>query len=212
MNYIHETAIVLPDARARMGDGNYIGPYCVIGPCVQIGNANRFEAFVSVGLPAEKYSFFDRDGIVIIGNDNVLREFVTVNAGTTRVTKMGDRCVMLRGSHLSHDSVLEDDVTVSCTVMIGGESYVMKGANLGLGAVIHQRSCIGSYSMLGMGSVVTRKAAIAPGCTYVGNPAEFLCKNNLGLSRRNIGELELLDEISRWTKVTQEYCAVNHVT
>lgn len=173
-NFIHPTAIIQTD---KIGTGNYFGPYVVIGPQVYIGDENRFESHVSVGLPPEHRGFFDQYGMVIIGHRNIIREFVTIHSGTSGRTIMGDDCIMLRGSHLSHDSVLENRVTVSCTVMIGGSTYIMKGANLGLGALLHQRTVIGSYSMVGMGTIVTKKSEIGPFGKYVGNPARYIGNN-----------------------------------
>src|SRR3990167_2093740 len=112
-NFIHPTAYVAPGS--ELGHGNYIGPFCHIYSNVIIGDNNHFEVYVSVGSPAEKQGYFRSPIIygVVIGNNNTIREFVTMNAGTRRPTVMGSDCTMLRGSHLSHDSILEDKVTVS---------------------------------------------------------------------------------------------------
>lgn len=193
MNTIHQTAIIGPNV--QMGDGNFIGPYCVIQGRTRIGDGNRFEAYCSIGQPAEHRSHFSSQygGLVVIGNENVIREFTTINSPTMGETRMGSRCVMLRGSHLSHDSVLEDDVTVSCGVLIGGESYIMRGSNLGLGAILHQRTVVGPYAMVGMGTIVTRKSQIQPGGIYAGSPARFLRLNTLGLERASVDQKKLED-------------------
>ena len=199
-NYIHETAVVHPDA--KLGDDNYIGPFCTVHPGVVIGNDNRFESHCSVGSPAEKHGFFQPGGKgVVIGDRNMIREFATINEGTRRPTVMGNDCVMLRGSHLSHDSILEDKVTVSCSVLIGGESYVMTGANLGLGSICHQYSVIGSYAMVGMGTVITKRTEIHPCKTYAGNPARFLKMNSIGLQRSGHDAKWASEEYDRWLKL-----------
>lgn len=203
MNNIHPTAVVYNGA--ELGEHNYIGPYVVIGPNVHLGKHNRFEAHASIGMPGEKHGFMRREpGHVLIGDNNIIREFCTVNAGTFRQTVMGDQCVMLRGSHLSHDSLLEDEVTVSCCVMIGGESYVMKGANLGLGALLHQRSVVGSYAMLGMGCIVTKKTPIYPGNVYVGSPARLLRQNIAHIRKHALIEGDLERELDRFLMITKE--------
>ena len=198
-NIVHQTAVI--GDRVEIGRGNYIGPYCVIYDDVVIGDNNRFENHVSVGSPAEKRGFFGpSDGCgVVIGNGNILREFVTVNAGTRRKTRMGDSCIMLRGSHLSHDTVIEDGANISCVAMIGGESYVMTGANLGLGAILHQFSVVGSYAMIGMGAVCTKTLGIVPGGVFVGNPAKLLKTNTIGLERNNV--TDLAGEMERWANI-----------
>lgn len=185
-NYIHQTAIV--DISVKMGTNNYIGPYCVIGEGVVLGDGNRFENHCSVGSPAEHKDFFYGNSpfATHIGSGNVFREFTTINSGTVRPTLIGNKCVMLRGSHHSHDSVLEDEVTLSCNVLVGGHSYIMKGAVCGLGAIMHQYSIIGAYAMLGMGTIVTKQAQVAPGEKYVGNPLRKIGMNSIGLQRGGV--------------------------
>jgi UDP-N-acetylglucosamine acyltransferase len=200
-NVINPTAVI--GERVEIGHGNYIGPYCVIYDNVVIGSNNRFEAHASVGSPAEKRGFFlpgDGQG-VLIGDSNIIREFATINAGTRRKTRLGNNCIMLRGSHLSHDTIIEDGVNVSCVAMIGGESYIMTGANLGLGAILHQFSVVGAYAMVGMGAVCTKSLQIMPGGVFVGNPAKFIKRNAIGLERNSVTD-ELLDrETNRWADI-----------
>jgi UDP-N-acetylglucosamine acyltransferase len=135
---------------------------------------------------------------VTIGNNNIFREYVTVNRGTFRETQVDNNIIMLRGSHLGHDVIVEDKVTLSCNVLIGGESYIMEGVNCGLGAVIHQYSILGAYSMIGMGGIVTKSSSILPGEIYVGNPVKHLKRNKIGLERNNI-------DIKRLTNYTEQY-------
>lgn len=185
-NYVHPTAVI--DSSVRMGTGNYIGPYTVIGELVVLGNGNRIESHSSIGSPAEHKGFFSgRDSRgVNIGDNNTIREFTTINSGTTRPTIIGSSCIMLRGSHHSHDSVMEDGVTLSCNVLIGGHSHIMEGAVLGLGATIHQYQIIGAYSMLGMGAIVPKHTNILPCHKYVGNPAKSIGLNEIGMERNFI--------------------------
>lgn len=198
-NLVHMTAWIHPDA--KIGTGNKIGQYCYLGPNVTIGDNNRLEGHCSIGTPGEHKEHFNHFGEVKIGSNNIIREFTTINSGTFRATSLGDRNIMLRGSHLSHDSIVETDVTISCNVLIGGESYIMKGANLALGCILHQRQVVGSYSMIGMGGIVPKKLDIIPGNIYVGNPAKFLKKNDVGLHRARTTEQQLLEEIKRWTVI-----------
>ena len=202
-NYIHPTSIVHPSV--KLGKNNHIGPYCHIYACVEIGDGNHFEGYSSIGSPAEKEGFLRLPPAkhTHIGDNNTIREFVTINAGSRRPTAMGDNCLMLRGSHLSHDSVLEDNVTISCNVMIGGESHIMTGTNIGLSAVLHQFSVIGSYCMIGMGSVCTKKLEAVPGWIYFGSPANVFKENKIGISRRNITDEDLANEVARWKSIKE---------
>jgi UDP-N-acetylglucosamine acyltransferase len=174
---------------------------------VIMGSNNRFEGQSSVGSPAEHHEYFvpdDAERVVLIGNGNVIREFTTINAPTTGVTSMGNNCIMLRHSHLSHDSALEDRVTVSCNVLIGGHTHVMQGANLGLGSIIHQHHLIGAYAMLGMGTVVPRRTEIKCARTYVGNPARFLKLNTVGVERASVSQDAMAIHVARYLKLQAE--------
>lgn len=195
-NQIHPTAWI--EEGAVLGIDNYIGPFCYIGSNVKIGNKNCFSGHISIGMAAEHREYFHKEGEIVIGSNNMVREFVTINSSTKGITRIGNHCVMLRGSHLSHDSVLEDQVNVSCSVLIGGESHIMEGANLGLGSIIHQRQVIGSYVMLGMGSVVPKKLDVVPGYIYVGNPARQLKLNTIALNKLDISMEDLKMEVDRY--------------
>jgi len=191
-NFIHPTAII--EEGACIGNNNYIGPYCVVYKNTTIGNYNRFESFCSIGSPAEHRDYFrgsNKFG-VIIGNNNVFREYVTVNAGTVKNTEICDNNIMLRGSHFSHDSIMKNNCTLSCNVLIGGHSYIMEGANMALGSICHQFSIIGHFSFVGMGCVVTKSTKIEPGNIYVGNPARLLKKNEIGLERAKVSHNQLM--------------------
>lgn len=191
-NYIHPTAIV--EKGASIGTGNYIGPFCYITKDCIIGDNNRFEAYCSVGTPPENRDHFtDSPYPVIIGNNCTIREFTTINAGTIRNTSLGNGVVMLRGSHIGHDSIIEDRVNISCNVLIGGHSRLMEGVNMGLGSMCHQFSKIGAYSMIGMGAVVLKHTAVLPGGIYVGTPATLLKPNVIGLERGGIDDIKLLE-------------------
>ena len=196
-NKIHSTAVVHPSA--NIGRGNWIGPFCVIGPHAVIGNNNLLESHVCISSPPEHREYFREYGYgVEIGDENIFREFVTANSGSLRKTVIGNKNTMLRGSHAGHDCIIEDSVTVSCSVMLGGFTHVMRGANIGLGAVIHQNQVIGSYSITGMASVVTKNAEIAPGKKYAGNPVRILGPNVVGLERNNVDAEMLKSETLRF--------------
>jgi len=190
MNKIHDSAIV--EDSVEIGEDNYIGPYCHISGNTVIGNGNRFEGFCSIGSPPENRGFFEGSPKrTVIGNENVFREFVTINAGTLEDTLIGDDNIFLKGSHVGHDSILENGIVLSCSVSLAGFTYVMSGANFGLNSACHQFSVIGAYAMIGMGAMVGRNKKIEPGKIYVKNPIKFLKINRVGLSKNGIGNDEL---------------------
>ena len=163
MNYIHPTAIIGPNV--KMGDGNYIGPYCVIGfpPEHKAYWVNQFGS----GLVGE----------VVIGNNNVITGLVTIDSGTKLPTYIGSDNWFLKHSHVGHDATIGDNVTVSCGAKVGGHCVVRDGVNLGLNAVIHQRVIIPENCMIGMGAVITKKTQMIPQQKYAGNPAKWIGVN-----------------------------------
>jgi UDP-N-acetylglucosamine acyltransferase len=199
-SFVHPSAIVHPSA--TLGENCYVGPFCLIGPHVKIGNGNRLEAYVSIGTAAEHRNYFlSEPGAVEIGDNNIFREFVTVNAGTERSTTVGNDVVMLRGSHLGHDAVLRDKVNVSCNVMVGGHSIIGYGANLGLASVIHQNRCVGAFAMVGMNSTVTRNGM--PFAISYGAPCEPQRLNRIGLQRAGVTPLQL-QIFEDWFQMSKE--------
>lgn len=199
-NRVHPTAIIGPGV--ELGTDNVIGPYAVIvGPC-RIGDGNWIGPMASIGTPAEYRggphpAGWDGElegGGVVIGNRNIIRENVTINQGLHDPTRLGNDCYLLARSHLGHDVVVDDMVTLSDSAQIGGHTRVWSWANVGLGAVVHQRSEIGPGAMVGMGAVVLKE--VAPFRTVVGNPARVIRINRVGLSRRGCddAQIALLEE------------------
>lgn len=186
MNYIHPTAVIGPNV--EMGDGNYIGPFCIIGypaehksfwPTAE-QDKRHFSGLISYLNMQEKGSYpfaADDIGSVKIGNGNVITGHVTIDAGTEGVTEIGNNNWFLKHSHLGHDAKIVDNNTISCGVKIGGHCLVGSNTNLGLNAVIHQRKLIPDGVMIGMGAVVTKKTELQNGMKYAGNPARLLGEN-----------------------------------
>lgn len=158
MNYVHHTAVIGPNV--ELGEGNYIGPFCIIG------------------MPAEHRDYWPECGKVIIGNNNIFTGHVTIDAGTAGATIIKDDCWFLKHSHVGHDAIIESNVTISCGAKVGGHAIIQRGCNLGLNAVIHQRKQIAEGCIIGMGAVVTKKLVTEPYMKYAGNPAKLLGVND----------------------------------
>lgn len=179
-NLIHETALINWDV-VEMGTGNKVFPYATIGFDAQHIRAKT-------------------EGIVRIGDNNVIREACCINSPTseTRLTLIGSRNYIMMYVNVGHDAIIEDETTISNASQISGHVHIMKNANIGLGCLIHQYQVIGSYSMLGMGTIVPKKAEILPGNMYVGSPARYLKQNEVGLVRNGVDEQTLSQEINRF--------------
>lgn len=158
MIYIHPTAII--GHNVVIENGVYIGPYCIIG------------------MPAEYKGKEDIDMGVRIKVGARLTGLVTVDSGVERQTEIGESCYLMKHSHIGHDAILQNDVTISCGAKIGGHSMIGEGSNIGLNAVIHQRQLIAEGCMIGMGSVITRKLITEPFKKYAGNPAKYIGEND----------------------------------
>lgn len=184
-NQIHPTAVI--DERVIIGDNVYIGPNCTIG------------------FPAEYKNDFGKDtGFTVEIEDNVtITGNITIDAGTVRNTKISSHSLVMKGCHIGHDAVIEENVTLSPHVCIGGHARIGEFANLGMGSIIHPRKNIGSYSMIGMATVVTKKSTIKPGHTYVGSPAKELGLNKVGLERNNIDDNKLAQLLGDFERLNE---------
>lgn len=208
-NKIHKTAIV--DANVKMGNGNIIGPYCIIesgsvignhnyfhnqvniGSHVYIGNYNQFYPGVCIGQCGEMGAKGDQmkiDGQTKIGHNNTFRENVCMHAPVyNEQSLVGNHCYIMNNSYLAHDITLNDYVNLSAGVKLGGRVTIESHSNLGLNATVHQRCTIGESTMIGMGAVITK--AVIPFMVALGNPARLLKLNTIGLERRGFGKDEI---------------------
>ena len=183
MNNIHPTAIVDWE-NVTMGEGNTIGPYACIGTDAQHKSEHS-------------------NGIVEIGNNNTIREYVTVHRPLAGYTKIGNNNYIMCNSHIAHDCIIENDTMVTVNVILLGGVTIMTGANIGSGATVHQRQTIGSYAMIGMNSVVVKNSLIIPGKIYAGVPVKMIGENRIGLERNNVDEKHLNSEIERFYRISK---------
>lgn len=193
MNTIHPSAYV--DPKATLGKDNTIGPGCYIGPDVVLGDGNFLQALVCLGAPVP---FTHSRPPLVIGDKNQFGCHVSAQSSNLEQSSIGNNCKILPGVALGYDVVLEDDVIIAPNASLCGRVRAMRGANIGVGAVIHQLQTIGSYAMVGAGAVVTKGILIVPGNMYVGNPAKYLKSNDVGLSRARVDKEFIVKEITRF--------------
>jgi UDP-N-acetylglucosamine acyltransferase len=154
---IHPTAVIGPNVEIE--DDVYIGPLCIIG------------------FPAEWKGGEQEDKGVTICKGSRLTGLVTVDSGVERRTVVGRNAYLMKGVHVGHDALLQEDVTISCGARIGGHTIIGSHCNIGLNAVIHQKQIIAAGVMVGMGAVVTKGLITSPFDVVVGNPAKWIKKN-----------------------------------
>jgi UDP-N-acetylglucosamine acyltransferase len=187
----------------RSIDGNLVHEAAIINwNAVSMGTGNKIFPFVTIGLEAQHIRA-KSEGMIHIGNNNVIREYCSINMPTseTNRTEIGSNNYIMMYVNVGHDTIIEDDVTISNASQISGHCHLMRGANIGLGCKIHQYQVIGSYSMLGMGTTVPKRVDILPGKIYVGSPARYLKNNEIGLNRNGIDEEKLAVETIRYREI-----------
>jgi UDP-N-acetylglucosamine acyltransferase len=188
---------------AYIGDEVTIGDDCIIGHgChiegrVTMGRNNLLAPYVVLGTPPQDLKWHGQKTELIIGEDNVFREFVTVNIGTptgTGATRIGNGSFLMMFSHVAHDCVLEDEVILTNAVLLGGHCCVEKGANIAGSAAIHPFVTIGKRSYVGGLSRIVRD--VPPFMTVEGNPARPRRINEIGLQRAGYDQ-SVIEELKR---------------
>ncbi|HEX6790645.1 MAG TPA: acyl-ACP--UDP-N-acetylglucosamine O-acyltransferase [Candidatus Krumholzibacteria bacterium] len=197
---IHPTAVI--HSWARIGDGVKIGPYTVIGENVEIGEEceigsnvliegsttigkrNRIFHGASIGTAPQDLKYGGEQTFVSIGDDNVLREFVTVNlaTGTGETTTVGNRCLLMAYVHVAHNCLVGDEVILANAVNLAGHVHIDNFATVGGLTPIHQFVRIGKYAFIGGGSRVERD--VPPYMKIAGSPPQIYGINSIGLERR----------------------------
>lgn len=175
----------------------------ICGPVTLMSGAHVFPGAV-IGCEAEHRSAAsDWHTPIIIGARTKIREGCIVQRGLAHSgahdaifdqTRVGDGCLLSAGSHVGHNSQIENDVVLTTHAVLGGHVRVMAGAFLGLSCCVHQRVVVGSFAMIGMGAVVL--SHVQPGRKVVGVPARDLGHNQVGLERAGI--VDLSAEMTRW--------------
>lgn len=195
-------------ASAKIGKGVVIGPFCVVGPDVTIGDDTELQSHVVLtgnttigtgnkfypgsvigGEPQDK-SYEDSSTQVIIGNDNVFREGVTVNKGAEKedhVTRIGNRNMFMSNSHVAHNCHIHDDTILVNGVLLGGHVHVHDRAIVSGNTVVHHFSTIGRLSFISGGCRVPHD--IPPFMLAAGSDNPTLKTINIvGMRRAGISE------------------------
>ncbi len=210
MSLIHPTAVV--HAGAHLAADVDVGPYCVVGAkavlhervrlvshvvvdgATEIGPDTVVNPFAVLGGPPQHVAHRGEETRLIIGARNVIREHVTMHAGTVLgggVTKVGSDGLFMVAAHVAHDCIVGDHVIFANNATLGGHvnigDYVFMG---GLSAV-HQHTRVGRYAFAGGGAVLTRD--VIPYGSVYGNHAHLEGLNLVGLKRRGFSREAIND-------------------
>ena len=211
---IHNSAIV--ESGAKIGKGISIGPYTYIGKNVKLGNNCKIHSnavvdgnvdigdeceifpFSSIGTVPQDLKYKGEITKVVIGKKCKIREYVTINLGTLGgggITKIGNNCLLMIGTHIAHDCSIDDNVIFANHSTLAGHVVIDQDVVVGALSAIHQFTRVGEGAMIGGMSGVT--ADVIPFGTVVGNRAKLSGLNIIGLKRKNYKK----DEISELRKV-----------
>ena len=206
---IHKTAII--DSNAKISNNVKIGPYTVIGPNVEIGEGtivhshvnitgitkigsnNNIYPFASIGNDPQDLKFKGEETKLEIGDDNKIREYVTINPGTEGgggLTKVGNNCLFMVSAHIAHDCLVGNNVILANNVPLGGHAHVDDNAIIGGNSAVQQFTRVGKSAMIGGMCGVVRD--VIPYGIAHGNRSVLQGLNLIGLRRKNIPNKEII--------------------
>lgn len=220
---VHPTAIIHP--HAQLSADVVVGPYAVIDEEVKVGRGCRIHAhahlapyttigegceiysYASVGTPPQDLKYDGRRTETIIGDNNVIREFVTINRGSVggdEVTLIGSNNFFMAYSHVAHDSIIGNHVVMANAATLAGHVTVHDYATLGGLSAVHQFVRIGPYAYIGGKTGVTKD--IPPYMLVSGHRAKLYGLNTIGLKRKNFhpNVLKILKQCYRILFLTEK--------
>jgi UDP-N-acetylglucosamine acyltransferase len=206
MNTIDSTSIILTD---QIGRNVYIGPNCKISRNVKIMDNVFIECntiidegtviypFVVIGTPPQDKSFKNEESYVIIGKNNIIREFTTIHraTGLNNKTIIGDNNYIMSCSHIAHNCYVGNNTVISSYAAIAGYSFIDDYVILGGMAGVHQKVRIGKYTIIGGMAKVVKD--IPPFMMADGNPAKVISINKEGMKRNgfNFKQIDIAKKI-----------------
>src|SRR6201982_431426 len=213
---VHSTAIV--DPRAKVPASCKIGPYCVIGANVELGEGchlvshvaiegptkiwidTGFFPFSAIGMAPQDVTYNGEPTRLEIGDHNEIREYVTINRGTVKgggLTKVGSHLLIMAYTHLGHDCVIGDHAMLVNGATLGGHVIVEEWAVVGALCPVHQFVRIGAHSYVGGGTTITQDV-LPFSMTSAARDTHAYGMNKVGLQRRGFSK-------ERITKIHHAY-------
>ena len=208
MPQIHPTAFVAPGA--ALAEDVIIGPYCIVGRNVTLGarvtlrshvvvdgyttiaEGTRVFPFASIGLEPQDLKYRGEKSELVIGCNNTIREYVTMNPGTEGgglVTRIADDCLFMVGAHVAHDCQIGNSVVMANNATLAGHVVVEDYAVLGGLCAVHQFVRIGKHAMIGGMSGVERD--VIPYGQVMGDRARLCGLNIIGMQRRGFSREDI---------------------
>ncbi len=210
---IHPTAII--SKGSIISKNCFIGPYCIVGENVKIGNNTKlysnvtidgntiigegceFYPYSTIGTNPQDLKYAGEKSFLKIGNNNIFREYVTINPGTFGgglITSVGNNCLMMVSSHIAHDCKIGNNVVLVNNASLAGHVVIEDYAILGAFSGVHQFCRIGKHSMTGAMSGID--SDVIPYGTVIGNRAYLSGLNIVGLKRRGFSK-QIIQELRK---------------
>lgn len=200
------------DPQAQLGEGNVIGPFCFIDKNVVVGNNNTLMNGVSllygtrlgndnrlfpgavIGAVPQDLKFKGEETTAEVGNNNTIRENVTINRGTAAKghTIVGDNNLLMEGMHVAHDCLVGSGCIIGNSTKLAGEVIIDDFAVISAAVLIHQFCRIGSHVMIGGGSRTGQD--VPPFVMAAREPIMYCGLNLVGMRRRGFTR-EQIDNI-----------------
>lgn len=208
---IHKTSII--DKNAKISETATVGPYTIIGPNVEIndeveihshvniegntkiGAKTKIFPFASIGTQPQDLKYKGENNSLVIGKNNTIREYVTINPGTEgggATTKIGDNCLFMVSSHIAHDCQIGNHVVIANNVPLGGHVIIEDSVVIGGNSAVQQFARIGRLAMIG-GMTGVLKDVVPFGLSF-GNRNYLKGINLIGL-RRNKYDNKIIMEL-----------------
>jgi UDP-N-acetylglucosamine acyltransferase len=177
-----------------IGERTTVGAHTVIHSGTRLGRNCKIQAMAAIGGPPQDLKYAGEPTILEVGDNALIREFVTLNRGTTATgrTVIGKNCMFMANSHVAHDCRIGDNVILANCCAMGGHVHLGEWVIIGGGTNVHQFTEIGSHAMVGGGYRVTKD--VPPYVLAGSEPLIFERLNMIGLRRRGFSEpsIELL--------------------
>jgi UDP-N-acetylglucosamine acyltransferase len=181
----------------EIGEGSWIGAHVVLDGRVRIGRRNRIFHFASIGAPPQDKKYKGEPTAVEIGDDNTIREYVTINRGTAQdigVTRLGSENWVMAYVHFAHDCQIGDKTIFANACQLAGHVTVGDWAIFGATTLVHQFVHIGAHAFTGMGTYLPQD--LPPYVMAAGNMARPFGINSEGLRRRGFSA-QTIQELKR---------------
>tara|TARA_Y100000817_G_scaffold214083_1_gene168273 strand:- start:1116 stop:1898 length:783 start_codon:yes stop_codon:yes gene_type:complete len=215
---IHKSNVI--DPKAKIGKNVKIGPYCFIGPEVQLGDdvellsnvhiegntkvgrGTKIYPFASIGTAPQDLKYHGESNSLEIGENNVIREYVTINPGTVgggSKTTVGNNCLLMISSHVAHDCKIGNNVVIANNVPLGGHVTIEDSVIIGGNSAVQQFTRIGRLAMIG-GMTGVLKDVIPFGLSF-GNRNYLKGINLIGLRRKKYDNKKIIELDKAYKKI-----------